>query len=82
MQLQLLLWSSPAHSFPGQNPADLVSTFYCLRFETFPVWRARFPYFFPQEQGGTVIPPGAEFHFHSLLRLAGLAEQDTVGSVI
>jgi hypothetical protein len=28
--------------------------------------------YIPQEQGGSVIPLGTGFHFHRLLRLAGL----------
>jgi hypothetical protein len=40
-------WSSPAQSFSGRSPAELMTTFYCLRFETPPTWRARSPYFFP-----------------------------------
>jgi hypothetical protein len=30
------------------------------------------PIYIPQEQGGPVIPPGTEFPFRRLLRLAGL----------
>jgi hypothetical protein len=60
-------WSSPAQSFLGPSPAGLVTIFYCLRFETPPNWRARFP----QEQGGPVIPPGTGFSIRFLLRLAG-----------
>jgi hypothetical protein len=33
-------WSSPAQSFSGPTSAGLVSTFYCLKFETPPTWRA------------------------------------------
>jgi hypothetical protein len=40
-------WSSPAQSFLGPSPAGLVTTFYCLRFETPPTWRAGFPYLYP-----------------------------------
>jgi hypothetical protein len=45
-----------------------MTTFYCLRFETLPTCRARYP----QEQGGPVIPPDTGFPFRRLLRLAGL----------
>jgi hypothetical protein len=38
-----------------QSPAGLVTIFYSLRFETPPTWRARYPYLYPQEQGGSVI---------------------------
>jgi hypothetical protein len=34
-------WSSPARSFSGPSPAGLVTTLYCLRFETSPTCRAR-----------------------------------------
>jgi hypothetical protein len=43
--LQLLL-SSPAESFSGPSPAGLMTTFYCLRFETPPTWRTRFLYLY------------------------------------
>jgi hypothetical protein len=33
---------------------------------------ARSPYLYPPEQSGPVIPPGTEFPFRRLLRLAGL----------
>jgi hypothetical protein len=64
-----MLRVSPAHSFLGPSPARLMTTFYCLRFETPPTWRATL---FPQEQDGPVIPPGTGFPFRRLLRLAGL----------
>jgi hypothetical protein len=44
-------WSSSAQSFSGQSPAGPVTTFYCLKFETFPSWRARSPYVYPQGTG-------------------------------
>jgi hypothetical protein len=56
----------------SQPPAGLVTTFYCLKFETSPTWRARPLYLYPQEQRGPVIPPGTGFPFRRLLRLAGL----------
>jgi hypothetical protein len=37
-----------------------------------PIWRARSPYLYLQEQGGPVIPPGTGFPFRRLSRLAGL----------
>jgi hypothetical protein len=40
--LQLLL-SSPAQSFSGPSPAGLMTTFYCLRFETPPNLEDHFP---------------------------------------
>jgi hypothetical protein len=39
---------------------------------TSPKWRVRSPYFYPQQQGGPVIPPGTGFPFRRLLRLAGI----------
>jgi hypothetical protein len=36
-RLQLLL-ALAAHSFSGPSPAGLMTTFYCLRFETPPTW--------------------------------------------
>jgi hypothetical protein len=44
-------WSSPAQSFSGPSPAGLMTTFYCLRFETPPTWRARSPYLYPPGKG-------------------------------
>jgi hypothetical protein len=40
-------WPSPAQSFSGLSPAGLMTTFYCLRFETPATWRARSPYLYP-----------------------------------
>jgi hypothetical protein len=40
-------WFSPAQSFLGPSPAGLVTIFYWLRFETFPIWRARSTYLYP-----------------------------------
>jgi hypothetical protein len=47
-------WSSPAQPFSG--PAGLMTTFYCLRFETLPTGKTRFLYLYPPEQGAPVIP--------------------------
>jgi hypothetical protein len=44
-------WPSPAHSLSGPNPAGLMTTFYCLRFETYPTLRARSPYLYPRGTG-------------------------------
>jgi hypothetical protein len=69
--LQLVL--DLASTFSGPIPAGLMTTFYCLKFETPPIWRARSPYLYPpQEYGGPVIPPGTGFPFRRLIRLAGL----------
>jgi hypothetical protein len=43
-------WSSPAQSFSCPSLAGLI-TFYCLRFETLPTWRARSPYLYPPGTG-------------------------------
>jgi hypothetical protein len=47
-------------------------TFYCLRFETPPTWRARSRIYIPQKLGGLVISPGTGFPFRHLLQLAEL----------
>jgi hypothetical protein len=49
-RLQLLL-SLPAQSFSGSSPAGLMTTFYCLRFETPPTWRTRSLYLYPPGTG-------------------------------
>jgi hypothetical protein len=48
--LQLLL-SSPAQSFSGPSPAGLMTSFYCLRFETPPTWSTRSLYLYPPGTG-------------------------------
>jgi hypothetical protein len=48
--LQLLL-SSPAHSYSGPSPARLMTSAYCLRFETPPTWRTRSLYLYPPGTG-------------------------------
>jgi hypothetical protein len=40
-------WPSPAQSFSVSSPRGLMTTFYCLRFETPPTWRARSTYLYP-----------------------------------
>jgi hypothetical protein len=44
-------WPSPAQSFSGPSPAGLMTTFYCLRFETHPAWRARSQRLYPPGTG-------------------------------
>jgi hypothetical protein len=44
LQLLLVLCSAV---IPGPSPAGLMTTFYCLRLETHPILRARFPYLYP-----------------------------------
>jgi hypothetical protein len=34
-------WPSSSQSFSGPSPSGLMSTFYCLRFETPPTWKTR-----------------------------------------
>jgi hypothetical protein len=48
---------SPAQSFSGSNPAGLMTTFYCLRFETPPTWRSRSPYLYPPGTGWPSYTP-------------------------
>jgi hypothetical protein len=43
--------SSPVQPILGPSPAGLMTTFYCLRFEAPPTWRARFPYLYPTGTG-------------------------------
>jgi hypothetical protein len=70
--LQLLLASS-AQSFSGLTPAEIITTFYCLKFKTPPEpGRPGTRIYIPQEQGDSVIPPGTGFPFRLLLWLAGL----------
>jgi hypothetical protein len=62
-------WSSPAQSFSGPSPAGLMTTCYCLRFETLSSRRARSPYLYSP---GTVWPSYTTRHwvlFSSLLSL-------------
>jgi hypothetical protein len=40
-------WLLPAQSFLTPSPAGLMTTFYCLGFETHPTWRSRSPYLYP-----------------------------------
>jgi hypothetical protein len=46
-----------------------MTTFYCFSFETPQTWRARSPYLYPLETGGSVIRPGTAFPFRRLLQL-------------
>jgi hypothetical protein len=63
---------SPAQPFSGSNPAGLMTTFYCLRFEAHQPGRAGPRVYIHQEQVGSNIPPGTGFPFRHFLRLAGL----------
>jgi hypothetical protein len=55
-RLQLLL-SSPTQSFSGPSPAGLMTTFYCLRFETPPTWSTRSLYLYPPGTGWPSYTP-------------------------
>jgi hypothetical protein len=44
-------WSSPAQSFSGTSPAEFMTIFNYLRFETPPTWTARSPYLYPPGTG-------------------------------
>jgi hypothetical protein len=45
-------WHSPAQSLSCPSPSRLMTTFYCLKFETSPTWRARSPpYLHPPGNG-------------------------------
>jgi hypothetical protein len=50
-------WPSPAQSFPGLNPAGLMTIFYCLRFESLPTWRDMSPYLYPPGTGWPSYTP-------------------------
>jgi hypothetical protein len=49
--------SSPAQSFLGPSSAGLVTIFYCLRLETPPTWRTRYPYLYPPGTGWPSYTP-------------------------
>jgi hypothetical protein len=49
-----------------------MTTFYCLRFETPPNWRARSPYLYPPGTGWPSYTPGHWVPFRRPLRFAGL----------
>jgi hypothetical protein len=40
-------WPSPMQSFSSLSPTGLMTIFYCVRFETLPVWRTRILYLYP-----------------------------------
>jgi hypothetical protein len=44
-------WHWPAQSILGPSPEGLMTTFYCLRFETPSPWRTRSPYLYPPVTG-------------------------------
>jgi hypothetical protein len=53
--LQLLL-ALAAQSFSGPTPAGLMTTFYCLRFETPQPGGPGPPILYPPKQGGQLYP--------------------------
>jgi hypothetical protein len=65
-------WASPAQSFSGPSPAGLMTTCYCLRFETPQPGGSGPRIYIPQEQGGPVIPPSTSFPFRRLGHLLWL----------
>jgi hypothetical protein len=50
-------WPSPALSFSGLGPQELMTVFYCLRFRTQPTWRTRSQYLFPPGTGWSGYTP-------------------------
>jgi hypothetical protein len=52
-------WSSPVQSFSDPRPSGLMTTFYCLRFEIPPTWKARSPYLYPPRKRVTQLYPQA-----------------------
>jgi hypothetical protein len=58
-------WLLPSLSFSGPRPAGLTTIFYCVRFETLPTWRARFPYLYPPGTGWSTYTPRHWFPFPS-----------------
>jgi hypothetical protein len=54
-------------SFSGPSAAGLVTTFYCLRFETPPTWRARSLYLYPPGTGWPSYTPRLWVPFSSPL---------------
>jgi hypothetical protein len=49
----------------GPNPAELMTIFYSLRFETPPTWRARSLYLYPPRTRCSVYSPKHWLHFSS-----------------
>jgi hypothetical protein len=65
-------WALPEQSLLGRSPAIWPSRpYFTVSSETSPTWRARFPYYIPQEHVGPVLPSGTGFPFCRLLQLAG-----------
>jgi hypothetical protein len=64
--LQLLL-DSPAQSFSGPSLAGITTMFFCLRFETPPIWMAKSPYSYPLGSGSFSYIPRHWVRFSSPL---------------
>jgi hypothetical protein len=52
----ICFWPLPAHSFSGPSPAGLMTTYYCLTFETLPTSSPGPRNYTHQEQGGPGTP--------------------------
>jgi hypothetical protein len=65
-------WSLPAQSFSGASPAVLMIIFYCLRFYTPSIWRAKSSYLYPTRTGCSSYSPRhwAPFWSPSMIRRA------------
>jgi hypothetical protein len=68
---QLLLGLARAVTL-GCKSRRFTTIFYCLIWDSSNLEGQISVFIFPQEQGGSVIPPGTGFPFRRLLRLAGL----------
>jgi hypothetical protein len=64
-------WPSPVKSFPGPNPAELMTIFYCLTLANAPTWRAG-PHISLRTSVNPDIITGTEFALGLLLRLTEL----------
>jgi hypothetical protein len=51
-------WAWPAQSFSGLSATELVTTFYCVNFESPPTWRARTEW--------PCYPPGTPFVLYGI----------------
>jgi hypothetical protein len=63
-RLQLLL-APPSQSFSSPSPPGIMTTFYCLRFNTPPTWKARSPYLYPPGTGWPSYTPTHQVPFLS-----------------
>jgi hypothetical protein len=72
--------SSPAQSLSCPSPAGFMATFYCLRFETPPTWKARSPYLYPAGTGWPGYTP-RHWVFFSSPTCTGPASTRDISSV-